>query len=355
MKLILESGDVFQGESYGAPVGPGEILGEVVFNTAMSGYQEVFTDPSYCDQIVTMTYPLIGNYGVSIDDYESIKPSCKGIIAKEFCEQPSHWKGKRSIKEFLIRHNIPAMSGVDTRKLVKIIRSQGALKGVFASDETRAEEVKEYFKSSLTGQIKKVSTKNPVHHSSGGERRVVVLDFGCKKSIVSSLLSRKCDVVLMPWDSTFADIQAQEPDGIVLSNGPGDPKELEETLPTIRELQSAYPLFGICMGHQVFALANGCKTHKLKFGHRGSNHPVKDIETSKVFITSQNHGYTVDAETVKATDLTVSQTSLNDNTVEGLEHKYFNAFSVQYHPEANPGPSDTNFLFDKFINMLSGE
>ena len=355
MKLILENGDVYHGESYGASVEQGAILGEVVFNTAMSGYQEVFTDPSYCDQIITMTYPLIGNYGVSIEDYEGLAPSCKAIIAKEFCEIPNHWKGKKSIKDFFVKHNIPALVGVDTRKLVKTIRSQGSLKGVLAADDLSFEDCAPHFRNSLSGQVSRVSTKRPIHYSSKGEKRVVVIDYGCKKSIISSLLQRQCDVILMPWNSSFTNVQEQEPDGIVLSNGPGDPSELESVLPTIRELQEVYPLFGICMGHQVFALANNCKTHKLKFGHRGSNHPVKDIESGKVFITSQNHGYSVDLETVESSDLSISQTSLNDQSVEGLKHKYFNAFSVQYHPEANPGPSDTNFLFDKFISMLEGE
>lgn len=352
MILMLENGDIFQGESFGRPIDDNVVLGEVVFNTGMTGYQEVFTDPSYCDQIICMTYPMIGNYGICNDDYESLTPSCKAVIAREFCDEPSHYKSRKTIKEFLIRHKIPALSGIDTRKLVKTIRSQGSMKGVLAGDNGSMDELKKALGKDLpTDQIERVSCKTAAHFPGKGPR-VVMLDFGYKKNILKSLLKRDLDVVVVPWNTDYESISEYAPDGIMLTNGPGDPKSMESTVPVIRELQKHYPLFAICMGHQVFAMANGAKTEKLKFGHRGVNHPVKDLKSGKVFITSQNHGYSVDPASVGG-DLEITQTSLNDGTVEGLRHKSFNAFSVQYHPEANPGPSDTNPLFDDFLQMIN--
>ena len=334
------------------PIDKNSVIGEVVFNTGMTGYQEVFTDPSYCDQIIVMTYPMIGNYGICNDDYESLAPSCKAVIAREFCEQPSHYKSQKTIKEFLLRHKVPALSGIDTRKLVKTIRSQGSMKGVLAGDEAPKEELKAALKKEIPNdQIARVSSKTAAHFPGKGPR-VVMLDYGYKKNILISLLQRGLDVVVVPWDTDFETIKEYGPQGIMLTNGPGDPKEMEQTIPVIQELQKTYPLFAICMGHQVFAMANGAKTEKLKFGHRGVNHPVKDLRTGKVFITSQNHGHAVDPKSVGG-DIEVIQISLNDGTVEGLRHKKLSAFSAQYHPEASPGPSDTNHLFDEFLTLIN--
>ena len=353
MKLILENGDVFKGASFGCDEPSEPVVGEVVFNTGMTGYQEVFSDPSYCDQIIVMTYPLIGNYGVSNDDYESLSPTCKGVVAREFCERPSHWKGQKSIKDFVKGHQIPALHGIDTRKLVKVLRSNGAMKGALAADGADNKEILELLKKDLPkDQISRVSAKTVSHFPNHGGPRVVMLDFGYKKNILSSLLARGFDVVVVPWNTSLEQIESYSPQGIMLSNGPGDPKDAEEILPVVKALQEKLPLFAICMGHQVFALANGADTEKLKFGHRGSNHPVKDLEKDKVYITSQNHGYTVKTQSVEGTELKVFQTSLNDQTVEGLRHKGLPAFSVQYHPEANPGPNDTNSLFDEFYSMV---
>lgn len=353
MKLYLENGEVFHGTSFGAEISDDAILGEVVFNTGMTGYQQVFSDPSYCDQIIVMTYPLIGNYGVSNDDYESLNPSCKAVVAREFCETPNHWKSQRSIKEFMLAHNIPGLAGIDTRKLVKTLRQQGAMKGVLAGDAASSEKIKALFDKDLPrDQIARVSSQAVSHFPSHGGPRVVMLDFGYKKNILSSLLARGFDVIVVPWDTSFEKIQGYAPSGIMLSNGPGDPKDMADILPTIKKLQETYPMFSICMGHQLFALANGANTEKMKFGHRGANHPVMDLKKDKVFITSQNHGYSVAPGSIEGTNLEVTQISLNDKSVEGLRHKNLPAFSAQYHPEANPGPSDTNGLFDDFLAMV---
>lgn len=356
MKLILENGEEFTGVAFGAPLPEDAITGEVVFNTGMSGYQEVFSDPSYCDQIIVMTYPLIGNYGVSDDDYESLTPSCKAIVAREFCEKPSHWKAQKTIKEFMLQHDIPGLAGIDTRKLAKILRAQGSMKGVLAGTKVSSDQVREHFKTELpSDQIARVSSKTVAHFPNHGGPRVVLLDFGYKKNILTSLLKRGFDVVVVPWDTEFEKIKNYNPKGIMLSNGPGDPKDAASVLPTIKKLQQSYPMFSICMGHQLFALANGADTEKLKFGHRGVNHPVKDLKSDRVFITSQNHGYAVRRDSVTGSNLEITQVSLNDDSIEGLRHRELPAFSVQYHPEANPGPSDTQSLFDEFAQLVRRE
>ena len=354
MKLILESGDILEGKHFGAKPEK-DILGEVVFNTSMAGYQEVFTDPSYCDQIVTMTYPLIGNYGISNDDYESLTPYLKAVIVKEHCTTPSHWKNQKSLERFLVQHKITGIHSIDTRKLTKLIREQGVMKGILASDETNFDDVKERFNERLPNdQIQRVSSRTHSHFPNHGGERVVMIDYGYKKNILSSLLKRGFDVIVVPWDTTFEEIENYSPDGIMLSNGPGDPKDIIKVLPTIKQLQDKYPLFAICMGHQIFALANGADTEKMKFGHRGANHPVHDLEKDRVYITSQNHGYAVREKSLEGTELILTQINLNDKSVEGLKHKSRPAFSVQYHPEANPGPTDTHFLFDEFLNIVRG-
>jgi carbamoyl-phosphate synthase small subunit len=355
LKLVLENGEVFQGMGIGYLENL-EILGEVVFNTSMTGYQEIFTDPSYCDQIIVMTYPLIGNYGINSDDYENLNPAMSGIIIKEACVTPSNWRGKHSLQDFLLKHKKVGITGIDTRKLTKILRSHGAMKGVIVKADTNSETISKLLaKKLLHNQIERVSCTSISHFPQFGGPRVVLIDFGYKKNILMSLQQRGCDVIVVPYNTIFEDIKNLQPDGILLSNGPGDPKDVPEVLPVIQKLQNNYPLFAICMGHQLFALANGADTQKMQFGNRGANHPVYDLETKRTFITSQNHGYAVTENSVSNSNLLVTQINLNDKSIEGLKHKTLKAFSVQYHPEASPGPNDTKYLFDQFIATIKGD
>ncbi|WP_050614711.1 carbamoyl phosphate synthase small subunit [Bacillus testis] len=349
-QLILEDGTVFVGEAFGANV---DRMGEVVFNTGMTGYQEVLSDPSYCGQIVTLTYPLIGNYGINRDDFESINPAISGFIVKEVADFPSNWRSEFSVDDYFKMKGIPGISGIDTRKLTKIIRKHGTLKGALANIEQHPDTVIESLRATVlcTDQVKKVSTKR-AYPSPGRGRRVVLVDFGMKHGILRELNKRDCDVVVVPYNTTAEDILNLSPDGIMLSNGPGDPKDVPQAIDMIRGIQGKVPIFGICLGHQLFALANHANTFRLKFGHRGSNHPVKDLATGKIAITSQNHGYAVEEASLKGTQLEITHIALNDGTVEGLRHKEYPAFTVQYHPEASPGPEDANGLFDQFIAMI---
>jgi carbamoyl-phosphate synthase small subunit len=353
VKLILEDGNEFIGESFGAPIENTDCLGEVVFNTGMTGYQEILSDPSYCDQIIVMTYPMIGNYGVNRDDFESLTPALKALVVHENCEKPSNWRSQKTLSELLTHFKIPGISGVDTRKLTRIIRDHGSMKGVIAPIDTSKDIIEKALGTNLrTDQIPRVSCQKPSRYPGDGSR-IVLVDFGYKKNILKSLVQRNCDVIVVPWNTTYEEIERLSPDGVLLSNGPGDPKAISEVLPEIKKIQENYPLFCICMGHQIFALANGADTTKMKFGHRGSNHPVKDLVKDKVFITSQNHGYAVKEDSVNSTELEITQLNLNDKTVEGLKHKRLPAFSVQYHPEANPGPDDTNWMFSEFLKTVS--
>lgn len=352
IKLILETGEEYLGESIGSPIDGIYSLGELVFNTSMTGYQEILSDPSYCDQIVVMTYPLIGNYGVNKDDFESLSPALKGMVVRECAPNGSNWRNEYSLSELLKRFKIPGIAGIDTRELTKKIRDKGVMRAALAPVDFALDEAKRLLARPLqSDQIQRVSTKNPIHFPGEGER-IILMDFGYKKNILRSLLKRNCDVVVVPWDASVEMIQSYRPQGILLSNGPGDPKGVPEVLPVIKELQKSYPLFAICMGHQLFALANGADTEKLKFGHRGANHPVKDLRLGKVFMSSQNHGYAVTTESVASSDLEVTQININDKTVEGLKHKTLPSFSVQYHPEACPGPEDTAWLFDEFLSSI---
>ncbi|MGG3842439.1 carbamoyl phosphate synthase small subunit [Anoxybacillus kestanbolensis] len=349
-QLILEDGTRFVGEAFGSQV---QTIGEVVFNTGMTGYQEILTDPSYCGQIVTMTYPLIGNYGINRDDFESIEPHVFGFIVKEACTSPSNWRSELTIDEYLRTKNIPGLAGVDTRKLTRIIRQYGTLKGMICDMDVSVSEAVAYLKETelARDQVKRVSTKSP-YASPGRGHRVVLIDFGMKHGILRELNKRHCDVIVLPYNATAEDVLQLHPDGVMLSNGPGDPKDVPEALDMIRGVLGRVPLFGICLGHQLFALACGANTEKMKFGHRGSNHPVKHIETGKVAITSQNHGYTVTEKSLVHTRLEVTHIALNDGTIEGLRHRDVPAFTVQYHPEASPGPEDANQLFDDFMAMI---
>ncbi|KGX88515.1 carbamoyl phosphate synthase small subunit [Pontibacillus litoralis] len=349
-KLILEDGTTFVGEALGSVK---ESIGEVVFNTGMTGYQEIMSDPSYCDQIVTFTYPLVGNYGINREDFETIHPSVKGIVVKEACHTPSNFRSEESLHTFLQAKGIPGISGIDTRKLTKIIRQHGTMKAkLTAADASSLAAVQELQLSELaTDQVKRVSTIKPYVVPGRGER-IVLVDFGMKHGILREFTRRNCHVTVVPYNITAEEIIQLKPDGIMLSNGPGDPKSVLVAVDMIKGVLGKIPLFGICLGHQLFALACGANTLKMKFGHRGSNHPVKDIETGKVYMTSQNHGYAVEEATIDERILTVTQYALNDGSIEGLKHNHFPAFSVQYHPESAPGPQDSNELFDTFIQMI---
>lgn len=348
-RLVLESGDVFTGVNFGAS---GESVGEVVFNTGMTGYQEVLTDPSYCGQIVTMTYPLIGNYGVNVDDAESRAPYVHGFVVREFSELPSHYKSMESLESYLKKHNVIGIAGIDTRQLTKRIRREGTMKAVLTTEETSVEELLRKLSAPLPrNQVERVTT--PVTYRCPGEgRRVVAMDFGMKSGVVRSLLARQCDVIVVPAHTTAEEILNWRPDGVMLSNGPGDPEDVPYAIETVGQLLGKVPVFGICLGHQLIALACGARTEKMRFGHRGVNHPVKDLRTGKVAITSQNHGYEVNAASLLNTDLMLTHINQNDGTVEGFMHTKAPAFCVQYHPEARPGPDDSDGLFDAFMEMM---
>lgn len=350
-RLILEDGTECVGEAFGAT---SESLGEVVFNTGLTGYQEVLSDPSYCGQIVVMTYPLIGNYGINRDDFEAVRPFIHGFVVREHCDEPSNWRNTQTLDELLKTYGIPGIAGVDTRMLTRKIRHHGTLRGLITTSDTPTAELVASLKQAnlMTDQVSRVSTKS-VFSCPGTGHRVVLVDFGSKHGILRELTKRGCDVVVVPYNVTADEIRRIQPDGILLSNGPGDPKDVPQAIETIRVLIGEYPLFGICLGHQLFALASGADTQKMKFGHRGGNHPVKELATGRTYITSQNHGYAVTPESIKNTSLEVTHIALNDGTIEGLRDVSRQAFSVQYHPEAAPGPYDSGYLFDQFLEMIA--
>jgi len=349
--LALEDGTIFYGNSFGVE---GEVIGEIVFNTGMTGYQEILTDPSYCGQIVTMTYPLIGNYGVNDDDLESSKPQVKGFVVRELCKSPSNWRSVETLEQYLKKNNIIGIEGIDTRALTRILRDNGTMKGMISTDESFnfADKVDKIKAFEIKNPVYEVTTKERLHYPGNGFK-VALIDYGIKANIIRSLRKRDCDVHVFPAWSTADEILSVKPDGIMLSNGPGDPKDCVEPINTIKSLMGKLPMFGICLGHQLTALANNADTKKLKYGHRGCNHPVKDLKKDLTYITSQNHGYTIVEESLDKNKMEVSHINMNDGTIEGIRYKNMPAFTVQFHPEASPGPMDTAYLFDEFINMMA--
>ena len=389
--LILEDGTVFEGTSIGADK---EVISEIVFNTSMAGYLEVLTDPSYAGQAVCMTYPLIGNYGVCRQDCESRRPWPDGFIVRELSRMPSNFRSDCSIQEYLKEYDVPGIAGIDTRALTKILREKGTMNGMITTNENYdLEEILPKLSAYTTGKVvemvsctekyevkgaKDLSENGPVSGSavfnkeafaagvkekrpsmvralSGTGKRVALLDLGAKENIARSLAMRGCDVTVYPAGTKAEEIIADAPDGLMLSNGPGDPKECTDIIQEIRKLyETDIPIFAICLGHQLMALATGADTHKMKYGHRGGNHPVKDLSTGRVYISSQNHGYVVDTDRLDPQVAVPAFVNVNDGTNEGLRYTGKNIFTVQFHPEACPGPQDSGYLFDRFITMMNG-
>ncbi|WP_203225832.1 glutamine-hydrolyzing carbamoyl-phosphate synthase small subunit [Faecalibaculum rodentium] len=351
--LILEDGSVYRGQGFGSD---DLKTGELVFNTSMTGYQEILTDNSYCGQIVMMTYPLIGNYGINRDDYESIEPAVFGFVTRDLCQSPNNWRSQETLDDFLKAHNIPGIYDVDTRAITRKLRNKGTMRAMLANPDTDIEAAVRQLQETdyLHDQVARVSSSKIFPIPNRGHK-VVLMDFGAKLGIVRELSRRGCDLIVVPWDTDAQTILSYHPDGVMLSNGPGDPEDVPQAIETIRQLMGKTVIFGICLGHQLISLACGAKTYKLKFGHRGANHPVVDLETGKVDITSQNHGFAVDIDSLADTELELTHKALNDGSCEGVRHKELPVFSVQFHPEASAGPEDTAYLFDKFVAMMDKE
>ena len=368
--LALEDGTVFDGQSYGAPV---DRTGEVVFNTAITGYQEVFTDPSYSGQIVVLTNPQIGNYGSNDADNESARPYIEGLVVREFSPLASNWRSGETAQQFLTGAGVPVITGIDTRGLVRHLRSRGVMRGVLSAGPSAADkkELVERARNSpsMAGldlatvvstktaypwdqPVERCSPSNLVSAAAAPEFRVVAYDFGIKRNILRRLVQVGCQVTVVPATTSAEDVLALKPSGVFLSNGPGDPEPLTEQAAQIRKLIGKTPVFGICLGHQILGLALGGKTYKLKFGHRGANHPVINKITNKVEITSHNHGFAVDPDSLNLNEVEITHMNLNDSTLEGFRHRSHPVFCVQYHPEAAPGPHDSHYLFDDFVTLM---
>jgi carbamoyl-phosphate synthase small subunit len=364
--LALADGSVFEGTSFGAA---SEAVGEVVFNTSMTGYQEILTDPSYCGQLVAMTYPEIGNVGVNLEDVESSRPFVEGFIVKEYWPTPSNWRARQSLGDYLKAHGIPGIEGIDTRALVRLLREKGNLNAVLSATDLDPDRLVRRAQAapSMEGQdlVGKVTCAAPYEWHEGrwtldggyttpaetGRHLVVAYDYGIKRTILRNLVANGCRVVVVPAHTPAAEVLKLNPDGIFLSNGPGDPAAVPGAADTVRALIGRKPIFGICLGHQILGLALGGTTYKLKFGHHGGNQPVMDLTTGKVEITSQNHGFAVDVDSLGGR-AELTHVNLNDQTVEGLAHKQLPLFSVQYHPESSPGPHDANYLFQRFVHLM---
>ena len=347
-KLILENGKIFKGEVFGHIK---ETVGEVVFTTGMTGYQETLTDPSFAGQIVSMTYPLIGNYGINLEDMESIKPYLKGFIVREKCNFPNNWRCEMDLDGFLKQHKIMGIEGIDTRALTRMLRNNGTMKGIITiRNDLTLSQIKQKFDTYTNKNAVKEVTILEKYTINGNGTHIAILDFGVKKGILKEFQKRGCKLTVFPAFTNFEDIMEINPDAIFLSNGPGDPKDIPTVIEVVKKLiNEQIPILGICLGHQILGLALGCNTKRLKFGHHGGNHPVKDLKTKNTFITSQNHEFVVCdlSSEVEATFINV-----NDGSIEGIRHKTKPIYSVQFHPEANPGPLDMQFLFDRFLKII---
>ena len=352
-KLIFEDGTEYLGYGFGADR---DAVCEIVFNTSMAGYQEIVSDPSYTDQAIVMSYPLIGNYGITDEDFESKMLNLGALIVREVNEFPSNFRFTRTLSELLEENDVPGIYGIDTRKLVRSIRDIGSRKVLITGIETSTEEGISILKNTELRHdaVQRCSCKKRWYaRTSNPKFNVVAIDCGMKMNIVRELNHHGCNVTVVPYNTSSEEIMAMTPDGVFISNGPGDPEDVKEVIETLKNIHGKVPMFGICLGHQLIALSYGAKTYKLKFGHRGGNHPVKDLKTGKIEITSQNHSYAVDDKSVEGTGLEVSHINLLDNTVEGLCSEKDKVFSVQYHPESAPGPQDSTYLFDRFISNMS--
>jgi len=353
--LALEDGTIFKGSSFGAK---GECYGEVIFNTSMTGYQEILTDPSYKGQIVTMTYPLIGNYGINLEDIESCKPFLEGFVVRECSKIASNWRAKKTLEAYLKENNILGIEGIDTRRLTLCIREVGAMKAVLSTEDFNEKRLVQKAKDSLgligRDLVREVTTTRKYIWPKSQKTRfkVVVLDCGVKYNILRELLRHKCQVIIVPANTPAEEILKMRPDGLLLSNGPGDPAAVKYVVETTKILLDKLPIFGICLGHQMLGLSMGGITYKLKFGHHGANHPVKDLRSDKVLITVQNHGFCVDIDSLPKKDIEITHINLNDRTLEGMRHKRLPIFSVQFHPEASSGPHDAEYLFGEFTKMM---
>lgn len=351
--LILEDGTTFTGTAFGSDEAS---IGQTVFTTGMTGYQETLSNPSNCGQMIVMTYPLVGNYGINRDDFESIKPAMNGIIVRELSDSPSNFRSDMTLGELLTMKGIPGIEGIDTRKLTRLLREKGPLKGMLTAageEENIEEKIAQVNAYKLpTDLVARVSTKRP-YPSPGRAERVVLIDYGMKHGILRELNKRDCDVIVVPYNTPADEIRSLFPDGIVLTNGPGNPEDVEGAVKTIKSLMGCAPLFGIGLGHQLLALAAGARIVKLKNGHRGSNHPVKDLVSGRTELTAQNHGYVVVEDSLEGTGLQITHRALNDGSIEGLESTSITAFSVQFYPEASPGPEDSNHLFDRFTELMT--
>ena len=350
-KVILEDGTEYSGYRFGAKT---DVVTEIVFNTSVVGYQEIISDPSYTYQAVVMSYPLIGNYGINDDDFETRSPTIGGLIVKEYNDEPSNFRSKYTLSDVMQEYNIAGVYGIDTRKLVRSIRDFGSRRCLITSINTEVNEGVKIINDTpiRTDAVRKVSTKTVKEFKADGDLNIVAIDCGMKQNIVRSFIKRGVSVTVVPYSVSAEEIMTINPDGVFLSNGPGDPTDLPSLIETVKMLLGKFPIFGICLGHQILSLAYGAKTYKLKFGHRGGNHPVKNLQTGRIEITSQNHSFAVDKDSLINTPLTVTHLNLLDDTVEGIECKKDKVFSVQYHPESAPGPEDSGYLFDKFIEVI---